>query len=216
VAGLGFKDFANGNILTGDELDGYLMQQSVPRFATTAARDTALLGVMEEGMLAVTRDTNTLWFREDGDWWPLAGNDVANAFQYAHVGTNSPLTSSASAWTTITAWTGDLQAGLAYSAGTWTIQSEGRYLISATILFATNATGVRGVRPVISGVAGQNIFVPTNPTFQACADLNIERYLIQGDTVRLEAFQNSGATINVLGAAVNGNCTSMVLRRVGH
>lgn len=68
MAGLGFKDFANGNVLTGDEIDGYLMQQSVMRFTNEAARDTALAAVIADGMCAYTAAEDVLWIRRGGSW----------------------------------------------------------------------------------------------------------------------------------------------------
>ncbi len=68
MAGLGFKDFANGNVLTGDELDGYLMHQSVMRFPTANARDSALAAVIADGMVAYTDDNRALWLRAGGVW----------------------------------------------------------------------------------------------------------------------------------------------------
>lgn len=51
----GFKDFADGNVLTAAEVDGYLMRQSIMRFPTTVALTANLgtsSGVREHGMLA--------------------------------------------------------------------------------------------------------------------------------------------------------------------
>jgi hypothetical protein len=42
VAGQGFKDFAVGEVLTSSDVDGFLMQQSVMRFADDGARGSAL------------------------------------------------------------------------------------------------------------------------------------------------------------------------------
>jgi hypothetical protein len=67
----GYKDFQNGNILDESELDGYLMQQAVMRFATPAARDTALAAVLADGMVTFAEDTDTLWIRSDGAWVPF-------------------------------------------------------------------------------------------------------------------------------------------------
>jgi hypothetical protein len=65
----GFKDFANGNVLTGDELDGYLMQQTVMRFSSESARDAALAAVLTDGLMAYTTDAKKLWIYESGSWY---------------------------------------------------------------------------------------------------------------------------------------------------
>lgn len=41
MAGLGVKLFLSGDVLTSNEVNGYLMDQSICRFATTTARDAA-------------------------------------------------------------------------------------------------------------------------------------------------------------------------------
>jgi hypothetical protein len=52
MAGLGYKDFTAGAVLTAAQVDGYLMEQSVMNFAGTAARGSALASVQAAGMVA--------------------------------------------------------------------------------------------------------------------------------------------------------------------
>jgi hypothetical protein len=88
----GYKDFQNGNTLDESELDGYLMQQSVMRFATPAARDSALAAVLADGMVTFAEDTDTLWIRSDGAWLPF---DVKpQAWTPVVTGTTNPSPSS--------------------------------------------------------------------------------------------------------------------------
>jgi hypothetical protein len=63
VAGQGFKDFVVGEVLTSSDVDGFLMQQSVMRFADDGARGSALgtavgTGVLAEGMVAYLDDVD--------------------------------------------------------------------------------------------------------------------------------------------------------------
>jgi hypothetical protein len=37
-------------------------------YATTVARDTAVSGLVEEGMMAFTKDTNKLWYFDGAAW----------------------------------------------------------------------------------------------------------------------------------------------------
>jgi hypothetical protein len=69
----GFKDFNDGNTLTAAEVDGYLMQQAVMRFPTTAALVAALgAGIRTGGMLAWADSTSTLyWYEGSGVWTPV-------------------------------------------------------------------------------------------------------------------------------------------------
>lgn len=52
MAGLGYKDFTAGAVLTAAQVDGYLMEQAVMNFAGTAARGSALASVQAAGMVA--------------------------------------------------------------------------------------------------------------------------------------------------------------------
>ena len=70
AAGLGFKDFTTGEVLTAADVDGYLMQ-GIWVFATTTARDAAVTAP-SEGNFAFTKDTNSLWYY-DGAAWVASG-----------------------------------------------------------------------------------------------------------------------------------------------
>ena len=70
AAGLGFKTFTTGEVLTAADTNGYLMQ-GVLVFASDAARDSAITSP-EEGQFAYTKDTNSLWYY-DGAAWVASG-----------------------------------------------------------------------------------------------------------------------------------------------
>ena len=59
MAGLGRKVFAANEVLTAADVNGYLMDQAIMRFADSAARTTAI-GTPTEGMFAYLDDTNQL------------------------------------------------------------------------------------------------------------------------------------------------------------
>jgi hypothetical protein len=69
-AGLGFKDFTTGEVLTAADVDGYLMQ-NIWVFATATARDAAVTSP-QEGNFAFTKDNNSLWYY-DGAAWVASG-----------------------------------------------------------------------------------------------------------------------------------------------
>jgi len=66
AAGLGFKDFVTGEVLTAADVDGYLMQ-NIWVFASTAARDAAVTAP-SEGNFAFTKDTDSLWYYNGAAW----------------------------------------------------------------------------------------------------------------------------------------------------
>lgn len=72
MAGLGFKDFTVGQVLTSAQVDGYLMQQTVMVFADASARTTALSGVVAEGMFSYLKDTNSTEYYDGSSWIGLS------------------------------------------------------------------------------------------------------------------------------------------------
>lgn len=96
--GSGFKDFAAGDILTAADVDGYLMRQTVMTFADASARDSALSGVLDEGMVAYLEDTNRTTFYDGSAW-----QDIANSSSIGTWSAYTPtVTSSAGTLTTTT------------------------------------------------------------------------------------------------------------------
>jgi hypothetical protein len=85
----GFKDFADGNVLFGDEIDGYLMRQTVMRFATTTALVNALTaGIREVGMLAWADSTGVLYMWDGTNWIPWASPEKTFSPIFTAGGTN--------------------------------------------------------------------------------------------------------------------------------
>jgi hypothetical protein len=66
AAGLGFKTFTTGEVLTSADVNGYLMQ-GVLVFASEAARDAAITSP-QEGQFAFTKDNNSLWYYSGAAW----------------------------------------------------------------------------------------------------------------------------------------------------
>lgn len=63
-----FLDFTAGQVLTADQVDTFLMRQTVMVFDDAASRDTALTDVLSEGMLAYLKDSNDI-FKYTGSGW---------------------------------------------------------------------------------------------------------------------------------------------------
>jgi len=66
AAGLGFKDFVTGEVLTAADVDGYLMQ-GIWVFDDAAARDAAVTSP-QEGNFAFLKDTNVTTFYDGAAW----------------------------------------------------------------------------------------------------------------------------------------------------
>jgi len=70
AAGLGFKDFTTGEVLTAADVDGYLMQ-GIWVFASAAARDAAVTSP-QEGNACYLKDTNQV-LTYSGSAWVAVG-----------------------------------------------------------------------------------------------------------------------------------------------
>lgn len=73
MAGAGFKDFTAGEVLTANDVDQYLMQQSIMVFAGTAARGSAIGTAVAEGMFTYLADTNALEYYDGSSWVAFSG-----------------------------------------------------------------------------------------------------------------------------------------------
>jgi hypothetical protein len=69
--GSGFKDYTAGEVLTAADVDGYLMRQAVMTFADATARNTALSGVLDEGMAAYLEGTDILTIYSGAAWYEI-------------------------------------------------------------------------------------------------------------------------------------------------
>jgi hypothetical protein len=76
AAGLGFKDFVTGEVLTAADVDGYLMQ-GVWVFASAAARDAAVTAP-QEGNFAYLKDTNVTTYYTGSAWANLDTTGMTN------------------------------------------------------------------------------------------------------------------------------------------
>lgn len=66
AAGLGFKTFTTGEVLTAGDVNGYLMQ-GINVFTNATARDAAITSP-QEGQFAYTKDNNSLWYYTGSAW----------------------------------------------------------------------------------------------------------------------------------------------------
>lgn len=77
AAGLGFKDFTTGEVLTANDVDGYLMQ-GVWVFASASARNSAVTSP-QEGNMSYLKDTNSVEYYSGSAWVAVGGAAAAAA-----------------------------------------------------------------------------------------------------------------------------------------
>lgn len=141
AAGLGFKDFTTGEVLTAADVDGYLMQ-GIWVFASTAARDAAVTAPAE-GNFAFTKDTNSLWYY-DGAAWVASGatGDIEGVTAGTGIsggGTSGTVTITNSMATAIDA-KGDLVVGTGADAFSRLAVGTNNYVLTAD---SAEATGLK-------------------------------------------------------------------------
>lgn len=74
AAGLGFKTFTTGEVLTAGDVNGYLMQ-GILVFASSAAR-TAAITSPQEGQYSYLKDTNALEYYDGAAWVGAPVGDI--------------------------------------------------------------------------------------------------------------------------------------------
>ena len=149
AAGLGFKTFTTGEVLTAADTNGYLMQ-GINVFASTAARDAAITSP-QEGQFAFTKDTNSLWYY-DGAAWVASGatgdiEGVTAGIGISGGGTSGTVTVTNSMATAIDA-KGDLVAGTGADAFSRLGVGANNTVLTAD---SAEATGLKWATPAGGG-----------------------------------------------------------------
>ena len=73
AAGLGYKEFTTGDVLTAADANGYLASQVVMVFADSAARNTAITSP-QEGMISYLKDSNATQYYSGSAWVGVGGS----------------------------------------------------------------------------------------------------------------------------------------------
>lgn len=140
AAGLGFKTFNTGDVLTAADTNGYLMQ-GVWVFASAAARTSAVTSP-QEGNVSFLKDTNSLEIYDGAAWVAYGSGDITA------VNTNSPLTGGASS--------GSITLSYDYAAGS-------KLTLNAQTATYTAVLADADQKLVTMSVASANDFqIPTN------------------------------------------------------
>jgi hypothetical protein len=149
AAGLGFKTFNSGDVLSAADVNGYLMQ-GVLVFASTAARDAAITAPAE-GQFAFTKDTNSLFYY-DGAAWVASGatGDIEGVTAGTGIsggGTSGTVTVTNSMATAIDA-KGDLIVGTGADTFSRLAAGTNTYVLTAD---SAEATGLKWSAPAGGG-----------------------------------------------------------------
>jgi hypothetical protein len=102
AAGLGFKEFTTGDVLTAADANGYLASQVVMVFASAAARTSAIASP-QEGMISYLKDTNSTEYYSGSAWVAIGGGGASStvaAFSDQKAANTQGGTFTAGAWRT--------------------------------------------------------------------------------------------------------------------
>lgn len=78
---MAFKDFAVGEVLTSQDVDNFLMRQTVMVFDDASARTSALSAVLTEGMVTYLKDTNSTEVFDGASFVAISGGAGAVGFE---------------------------------------------------------------------------------------------------------------------------------------
>ena len=165
MAASGYKLFVTGDVLTAAQVNDYLMLQTVMVFANSAARTSALSGVLAEGLVSYLKDTDVIEVYTGAAWVSL---DDPNAIQNSIVTAKGDLIGASAASTPARLAVGAndtvLTADSAQATGLkWATPATG----GMTLLSTTTLSGATTTISSISGAYKQlvaYIELPQNAT----------------------------------------------------
>ena len=199
AAGLGFKTFTTGEVLTAADVNGYLMQ-GVLVFASEAARNSAITSP-QEGQFAYTKDNNSLWYYT-GSAWVASGatGDIEGVTAGTGIsggGTSGTVTITNSMATEITA-KADLIVGTGNAAfDNLAVGANGTVLTADSTV---SPTGLKWAAP--AGGGGGLVFIG-NTTFTSSSTINV-------NDVFSTTYDNY--RILIVGASVGGSAAQLSFR----
>lgn len=172
----GYHLFNTGDVLTAAQVQYNLQNQSIMYFATSAARDSALIGVLAEGMFAYLADTNTTVFYDGASWNSFGTGDVTGL--------------TAGTGITITNPTGPVPTIAISTGATLTSPKE------VTTISATAATGAINIDTLTSAVNIRTSNATANFTLNVRGDASttLNSLMSTGDSLTVTFESPNGVT----------------------
>jgi hypothetical protein len=200
AAGLGFKEFTTGDVLTASDANGYLASQVVMVFDDATAR-TAAITSPQEGMISFLKDTNETQYYSGTSWVTIGGS--GSVFVGCSVTRTAAQSIANTTYTAIAFTTEDYDTDAIHDNSTnntrLTVPSGkgGKWQITGPVTFA-NGTGYRIVRIYKNGVG--LISLSSAPTVSGDNTTGVVSNVFNlsaGDYLEVFVYQNSGGALNV-------------------
>lgn len=187
------KTFVAGQPYLANEVNTYLMTQSVQTYADAAARTTALPSPTE-GQIVYLNDTNQYQTYTGALWLPIGGQ--MPLFDAGRTSTTSITSGSETVATYATATIN--RGGFVYSAGSVTVPYAGLYSVTGILAWSGNATGYRVARLYLNGTMIHNDYNSPAMANGFSQGINFTGLnLAANDVLEVRALQNSGATLTI-------------------
>ena len=184
AAGLGFKEFTTGDVLTAADANGYLASQVVMVFASAAARTSAITSP-QEGMISYLKDTDALQYYSGSAWTAI---DDSNAIQNTIVDAKGDI---------IGATAADTPARLAVGANGTVLTADSSTATGLKWAAAGGGSLVYVGGASFSGSSSQslnNVFTSTYANYMAI--VNIEKSALTTNQIRLRVSGADNSTSN--------------------
>ena len=199
AAGLGFKTFTTGEVLTSADTNGYLMQ-GVLVFASAAARDASITSP-QEGQFAYLKDTNVTTYYTGSAWTNLDTTGMTNPMT-----TTGDMVYSSSGSTPARLGIGTTGQVVTVAGGIPSWATPAAAASGLTLINATSFSAVANTSTTFDGVFTTTyetyMLVLRNVTCTAGAS-NIRFNFRYGSTTETAAYYGINATLNYAASANN-------------
>jgi len=190
AAGLGFKDFVTGEVLTAADVDGYLMQ-GIWVFASAAARDAAVTSP-QEGNACYLKDTNQVLTYSGSAWVAVGGGSPlttkGDLYGFSTVdaripiGTNGQVLTADSTQSLGLKWATSGASATSYAL----LNAGGTSLSGATTTTISSLSGYNKMMVLVTGASSENASASMDIRFNADSGSNY--FYMQGYATTLSSY----------------------------
>jgi hypothetical protein len=215
AAGLGFKEFTTGDVLTAADANGYLASQVVMVFADAADR-TADLTSPQEGMISYLKDTNAVEKYDGAAWVSVSSGGGGKLLQLVSASTTTS--------TTINTTT-NTDTGLTATITPTLSTSKILVMVSSSLFISRNSSGLfiggrilRGGTTILdqqaSNISGMTTAVVNNLEIQDNVSLSVldAPATTSATTYKLQVRHHFGGSITAQPA---GSMSTITLFEIG-